>query len=89
MSNRKHWTMRDGSKIRIKDMTDSHLINCMAMMKRTHDNRIDMAMSGAAGLSGELATYYAEQEIGNMAESPAYTFDIYADFEEEARRRGI
>lgn len=64
------WQTRDGQRIRVKDMSDEHLINTIRMlhsngakMKRAH---IAAAYSVASGLQGEMAQFYADRDIDRM-----------------------
>ncbi len=43
MSNQKMWTMLNGQKIKLVDMDDRHLQNCIALVERRFDNwRVDL-----------------------------------------------
>ena len=63
----KKWKLKDGTKVRIKDMTDSHLKNSIAMLDRMYENAILNA--SAPICSGDMAQYYAEMEFDNLMES--------------------
>lgn len=58
-----HWVTKDKRSIPIKEMTDAHLINSIAMVQRRLEevsDAYDACYSN--GLQGEMASYYAEQE---------------------------
>lgn len=65
-----YWTMRDGSKIRVKDMADSHLINSLKMMRRNASKAISAVTSSmlalSCGFQGEEASYQIDREICEM-----------------------
>ena len=58
------WQTKDGTVIPIKDLTDSHLVNIIAYLRRAAPAAREMAISDAfstfASLHGEMAQYYAE-----------------------------
>jgi len=63
------WTTRTGERIRLQDMTDLHLTNAIKLTQRKLEAAQDeMDASFSAGVSGEMATYYAE---GAQAEASA------------------
>jgi hypothetical protein len=64
MSNLKKWTQKDGTKIRIKDMSDRHLVNTVNMLIRKADmERRDALMCYPTFASEDsMASFYAEQE---------------------------
>lgn len=88
MSNTKIWKTKDGRKIRIKDLDDGHLVNCIKMIERNVawlQSIIPPPM-----FNGEMAQLYADREYDRMVESgPDYFFPIYDDLCEEATRRQL
>lgn len=90
----KHWTCKDGTKVRICDMTHSHLTNTIAMLERVakkhRDETLPLAYSAAATLQGEMASYYADQEICAIEEDEdgeRFLPDIYWDLVRDHERR--
>jgi len=84
------WTTKKGEKVRIKDMTDSHLLNTIKLIERNHRDELNAAYSVASILTGEMATFCAERDIDCMEdEGPSYTHPLYSDLVDEAERRKL
>jgi len=59
----KLWTTKSGEKIRLCDMTDTHLVNAFNMMTRKYyQHRVQGAFVMADFMSGEIASDSIEQE---------------------------
>lgn len=90
MSDRKFWTTRTGDKLRIKDLTSSHLQNILLFLERAKFDQDSHMAYSAALAQGEMASYYADQEAENAAkETVGERFPIYADLCKEAKRRKL
>lgn len=87
----KVWTTKDGTRVRICDMTDSHLCNTIRFLQRAHDRAVTDAFAFASLFDGEsMASYYADQDADNAAQStPDDVFPLYSDLLAEAERRGL
>jgi len=90
------WTCKDGKRLRICDMTDSHLQNAIAMLERKAKmllpQEISAAYSCLAMMSGDMAQFYCEQDIERMEESTPEEWlervcPIYGKLLEEQERR--
>lgn len=86
--NTKMWTQKNGQKIRIKDMDDKHLINTIRMLERNSQYYLNEAILGLCSLQGEMAIYYAEQEIDRLIGEPCL-HPLYEDLVEEAMKRDL
>ncbi len=56
------WKTRDGTVLRIVDMSTEHLKNCQKFIKRTIDELEDAAVALTC-FSGDMATYYADRTL--------------------------
>ena len=90
----KRWTMKDKKKIRICDMTDSHLANAIVMLEKlakiAEPEYESAAWSFLCSLRGEYAIMAAEQEIDNLMENgldPCEINPLYENLIEEQTRR--
>jgi hypothetical protein len=89
--NTRTWTTRSGAKIRIKDMTDIHLMNVIRFLERVKEGQDLQAMAAACTFDIETdASYYANLSADDMAEEwVGDRFPIYHDLIEEAERREL
>ena len=96
MPKERRWRTKEGKKIPVSAMTDGHLLNSIALLERTYRGVMSRSFSFAATLSGEMATYYADQECDIIVDAgPDYLFPVdwpfarFSDLEEERKRRGL
>lgn len=92
------WTTKDGTQIRVRKMTDSHLVNAIRFLRRNaevaqqHD--ISNAESLASMLSGEIASDDCDAFVDHLKnQHPAEWLDEhvpqYSTMLREARRRKL
>lgn len=64
----KFWTKKDGSKIRICDMEDSHIINTIKLLVKKSSQIQNEALMYYPCFQGDMAQMCAEQEWDNLNE---------------------
>jgi ABC-type ATPase with predicted acetyltransferase domain len=93
-----HWVTSEERRVKIRAMTDTHLLNAIRMMVRAtpRDFEAELHTIGAAlsMFSGEsMAAYYAEQELDRLLEyGPENSLEenpVYTGLRKEAERRGL
>ena len=84
----KYWTCANGKKIRICDMTDTHLINTIKYLERKSEQYVQNL--NPPNLQGDIAQYLAEQEYDAIIEDPSLTLpEIYYNLVDEMERRKL
>jgi hypothetical protein len=91
-----YWVVRSGKRVRIEKMGDQHLVNTLHMLERNapkfQRNDLDRMWEFYTTLQGEMAQYYAEQELlaletDDAAEWLAHAAIYQALCDEALRRR--
>ena len=92
----KIWKCKDGTKIRIRDMESSHLLNTIKMLKRAtyirHKESIKLGEQMLCILQSEMAIMSVENDLNNMYENepdPLDYFPIYENLINEAAKRNL
>lgn len=90
----KVWTCKNGSKVRICDMSNSHLLNTIKLLYKTAAKNRNYALCYVPDFQGEMAQYYAEQEWDSLNEMSDldFAFNNYPILEnliEDAERRKL
>lgn len=92
------WVTKDGKRVKVRDMTDSHLVNTIRYLRRTTSEwkqEYELALyGGLAMLSGEMATYCATQSIEqfeamSVDEYLEESCPTYPAMLREAEKRGL
>ena len=89
------WTTREGELIRVCDLTDIHLINCIRLLvrnaKRYYVEYVRNMFRGPV-LNGDIAGFICEQGFDDFAENWSwedFVSDIFYTMELEVERRGV
>ncbi len=92
------WVTKDGVRVKIKNMTDSHLINTIKFLERWAAHTLDQARSSVSYMvdtcNGEMAEYCLEQEVEFLNEANPEDFlhertHCYAPMLNELSHRGL
>lgn len=92
----KLWTMKDGNKIRICDMSDSHLANTIVMIERMAEHKTQNAIVTGykmlCMIQGEMAELSIENDIRHLEDygiDPSEISSLYNDLFGDQTRREI
>lgn len=86
------WKTKNGREIPVRKMDPAHLWNAWRFVDRkivTYYETFDFTYDPVFGLRGEMALYYAEQELDEMANALPTLRSWRQIFEKELKRRGI
>jgi hypothetical protein len=90
--NSKTWKTRNGRKILVHEMSDTHIANTIAMLRRHYkliSIREDLDFALLSSLQGEMAQYAVEGDLTSLADQ-AFTVAMWISVftTEQRRRRG-
>lgn len=87
------WMMRDGTRIKIKNMKDSHLLNTIKMMEDRvipgMEDEISAGWQIYGFVQGEMAEMCIEQDLGRAEEDLFEAQGKLSELKAEADKRGL
>lgn len=88
--NLEYWVTKDGRRLLISEMEDSHLLNTIRMLNHKFDNYVFDYILSLPRPHGDGACMAFENEIVNLADAgPGYCWPVYYSLEAEAYNRGL
>jgi hypothetical protein len=63
------WTTAQGQTLTWEQMSDSHLLNCAALIERRHAEQLSAAAALAVRVQGEMAQDAVDSEMERMGEA--------------------
>lgn len=88
----KFWKTSDGKKIKIKDLDDKHLINCIHYLEKTSLQEYSRLCSIGSIFIGDGACNELDDIMSGLEEDgddPAFLYPIYNDLIKEAEKRNL
>jgi hypothetical protein len=89
----KEWKMKNGMRIRVCDMSDSHLRNTCKLIYRVvrvnHERAVVCSLEAVRFFSGEMAQVAVADEFLRLEEEGPEFPDILWDMVEELKQRGL
>lgn len=79
------WRTRDGTKIKIKDMTTSHIQNCINLLERANQSRLSLLYAIEQTLQGEQAQYAIAIDIERAEDGYFGPDDLVTQYLESLR----
>lgn len=91
------WATRDGTKIPIAEMTNTHLRNAIHYMEKFAEDQLGHEIAGGyvamSMLQGEMSLYNCAIAIAELEELDTYEYlmtdRMYVSLLKEAKRRGM
>lgn len=83
----KTWITRDGVKLQLRDMTDTHLTNAIQMLDRRIETLHDELCACFSFPSDSMASYYAEGSADEVSRKLSDVRDARHALQQERLRR--
>ena len=84
------WQTQSGKVLKVKEMTDSHLLNTQRFMQR---KVVSISRETAACASicfqGEMAQYYQDQDLKRLTDDEFAAIDVLRGLNDEVKERGL
>jgi hypothetical protein len=82
------WKTKDGRDVKVMEMTDQHLVNTIAFLKRNIERYRDNEAAAYGGMSGgDMSSYYAEGEADCASDKIMVAQEWLAVMKQEIVRR--